>query len=170
MSVEAIKEFLVKVAGDQELAKNVDEAGSDVDELIRIGREQGFKFTVEDLKAVQDETEKQMGEGLLTFLEKVATDEELARKLREAGTDVDEIIRLGKENGYEFTADNLKVLQDLTVTSDVELSDEELKNVAGGIVSLGLVAIVAGGLLAVLGASVGVGAAVGHYCHVAGKK
>ena len=163
MSVEAAKEFLTKIAGDEELAEKVKAAGTDVDEVIRLGREKGLEFTTEDLKTVHDETGKLVGEGLQLFLEKVSKDEDLARKLEEAGTDVNEIISLGKENGCEFTADNLMALQNLTVKSDVELSDKELEKVAGGFVTA--VAAVCAGIIAggalLLGAGVGLGYVVG---------
>ena len=157
MSVEAVKEFFLKIAGDEELAEKVKAAGTDVNEVIRLGREKGLEFTVEDMKTVHDETGNLIGEGLQALLEKVSTDEELARKLEEAGTDVNEIIRLGKENGCEFTADNLMALQNLTVKSDVELSDEELEKVAGGFVTAFV-----GGLMVGVAVAAGAGVAVGY--------
>ena len=168
MSVEAAKEFFTKMAGDEELAEKIKAAGTDVDELIRLGREKGLEFTAEDLKAVHDETGKLVGEGLQVFLEKVSTDKKLARKVEEAGTDVDEIIRLGKENGCEFTADKLMALQNLTVKSDVELSDEELEKVAGGFVTLG-VALVAT-IAAAIVVSAGAAGAAGYVLGKGGKK
>jgi len=83
-------------------------------------------------------------EAVKGFIEKVGQDEELAEKVKEAGTDVNEIIRLGKENGFEFTAEDMKALHDETAKSGEELSDEDLEKVAGGFVTSTAVAVVAG--------------------------
>ena len=162
MSKEDVKKFAALVGEDPELAAKVKAAGTDVNEVIRLGREKGLAFTAEDMKTVHDETRNLIGEGLQIFMEKVSGDEKLARKLEESGTDVDEIIRLGKENNCEFTADNLMALQNLTVKSDVELSDEELEKVAGGFVTSVVGSLVAGVLVgaAVAGAAIGGAVAV----------
>jgi len=159
MSTEAAKNFIAIVASDEALALKVREAGTNVDEIIKLGKENGLEFTAGDMKAAHDETKDLLGEELLTFLGKVSTDDDLTGKLAAAGTDVDEVIRLGKENGCEFTVDNLMALQRMTVKSDAELSDEELENVAGGVVTA-LVATV-GTLMIIGGLAVAVGAGAG---------
>ena len=168
MSVKAVKEFFTKIAGDEGLAEKVKAAGTDVDEVIRLGREKGLEFTAEDMKAIHDETESLVGEGLQAFLEKVSANRELAQKVEEAGTDLNEIIRLGKENGCEFTADNLIAFQNLTVKSDVELSDEELEKVAGGFVSL-LVGAIAVSSVVLVGIVAGAAGAAGYVAGKGGK-
>ena len=73
-------------------------------------------------------------EAVKGFIEKIGRDEALAEKVKDAGVDVSEIIALGKENGFEFTAENLKTVHEEMNKSGAELSDEDLEKVAGGFV------------------------------------
>ena len=81
-------------------------------------------------------------EDVKRFIVLVGGDDELAEKVKAAGTDVGEVIRLGKENGLEFTAEDMKALHDETAKSGVELSDEDLEKVAGGFVTSTAVLVV----------------------------
>ena len=63
-------------------------------------------------------------QSLEQFLEKVAQSEELQSTIGEE-IDVESLIALGAEHGFEFTAENL--------AANAELSDEELDGVAGGL-------------------------------------
>ena len=63
-------------------------------------------------------------QSLEQFLEKVAQSEELQSQIGEE-IDVESLIALGAEHGFEFTAENL--------AANAELSDEELDGVAGGL-------------------------------------
>jgi predicted ribosomally synthesized peptide with nif11-like leader len=62
-------------------------------------------------------------ENLDQFIQKVTDDEQLQVRIGEE-IDIDSLIALGTEHGFEFTAEDL--------AADVELSDEELDGVAGG--------------------------------------
>jgi len=69
-------------------------------------------------------------ESLGQFMEKVGSNEELRASIEnqldsEGNISVDVLITLGAENGYDFTAEDL--------TQTVELSDQELDGVAGGV-------------------------------------
>ena len=64
-------------------------------------------------------------EQLRAFLEAVKADAGLQEKLK-AATDADAVVAIAKEAGFTISADNLKQAQ-------VEVSDEELKGVAGGL-------------------------------------
>ena len=66
-------------------------------------------------------------ETLDQFIQKVTDDEQLQARIGEE-IDIDSLIALGTEHGFEFTAEDLGV--------NVELSDEELDGVAGGAVSI----------------------------------
>jgi len=66
-------------------------------------------------------------ENLDQFIQKVTDDEQLQARIGEE-IDIDSLIALGAEHGCEFTAEDL--------AENVELSDEELDSVAGGLVNL----------------------------------
>ena len=80
-------------------------------------------------------------EQLKAFWEAVQADTSLQEKLR-AATDADSIVSIAKEAGFEITAEEVKEAQS-------ELSEEQLKGVAGGIctVACGCGAIPDGGCL-----------------------
>jgi predicted ribosomally synthesized peptide with nif11-like leader len=63
-------------------------------------------------------------ENLDQFIQKVTDSEELQARIGEE-IDADSLIALGAEHGCEFSAEDL--------AADVELSDEELDGVAGGL-------------------------------------
>ena len=62
-------------------------------------------------------------ETLDQFIQKVTDSEQLQARIGEE-IDIESLIALGAEHGYEFTAEDL--------AQNVELSDEELDVVAGG--------------------------------------
>ena len=62
-------------------------------------------------------------ENLDQFIQKVTDSEQLQARIGEE-IDIESLIALGAEHGYEFTAEDL--------AQNVELSDEELDVVAGG--------------------------------------
>ena len=64
-------------------------------------------------------------EQLKAFMEAVKADAGLQEKLK-AATDADSVVAIAKEAGFTISADNLKQAQ-------VEVSDEELEGVAGGL-------------------------------------
>jgi len=66
-------------------------------------------------------------ENLDQFIQKVTDDEQLQARIGDE-IDIDSLIALGTEHGFEFTAEDL--------AANVELSDEELDGVAGGAVSI----------------------------------
>ena len=74
-------------------------------------------------------------EAVKGFIEKIGGDEVLAEKFKTAGVDVNAVIALGKENGFEFTAQDMKTVHDEMSQSGTELSDEDLEKVAGGFVT-----------------------------------
>ena len=65
-------------------------------------------------------------EQLKAFLEKVQVDTSLQEKLK-AAADSDAVLAIAKEAGFSISADDLKNAQ-----SEIEMSDEELEGVAGG--------------------------------------
>jgi hypothetical protein len=76
-------------------------------------------------------------EAVLKFFETIRTDEAASQRLRAAGDDVTEFLRLsvelGRERGFKFDAAQLKeALDDLSAQSPESLSDEDLAAVAGG--------------------------------------
>ena len=66
-------------------------------------------------------------EQLKAFLEKVQGDTSLQEKLKAAGSN-EAAIEIAKAAGFAITAEDIQSMQ----SSTVELSDEELENVAGG--------------------------------------
>ena len=71
-------------------------------------------------------------EQLKAFLEKVKADTSLQEKLNGAA-DADAVMEIAKEAGFAITAEDIQSMQSATV----ELSDEELIDVAGGNTSHG---------------------------------
>ena len=66
-------------------------------------------------------------EQLKAFLEKVKADTSLQEELKGAA-DANTVAAIAKEAGFSISADDLKNAQ-----STIELSDEELEGVAGGV-------------------------------------
>ncbi|MFO8031571.1 MAG: Nif11-like leader peptide family RiPP precursor [Desulfohalobiaceae bacterium] len=68
-------------------------------------------------------------EAAKAFIEKVKTDAELAKKVKES-EDADSKLQIAKQEGYEFTAEEAKRVQE-------ELTEEDLDSVAGGVLGTG---------------------------------
>jgi predicted ribosomally synthesized peptide with nif11-like leader len=68
-------------------------------------------------------------ENLDQFIQQISDSEELQTRIGEE-IDADSLIALGAEHGCEFSAENL--------AEGVELSDEELDGVAGGLAIYGI--------------------------------
>ena len=73
-------------------------------------------------------------EQLKAFLEKVKGDTSLQEKLK-AASDADAVVSIAKEEGFSISIDDIKaqLLELSDEAGDVELSDEELEGVAGGV-------------------------------------
>lgn len=80
------------------------------------------------------------------FVADVKANKELQDALKEAGPDVDAIVKYASGKGYDFTADELKAYAQ---TKKGELSEEELEKVAGGVVA-GAVEVVVGAVVAAI--------------------
>ncbi len=101
-------------------------------------------------------------ESLKQFIQKLGTDDALAGKFKGISADPNAVIALGKEQGYEFTAEDMKALKE---QQGDELSDQELENVAGGFVTATAVAV--GAAVVAAGAGVASAAAIGVSAGVA---
>lgn len=82
---------------------------------------------------------------ITTFFQKVAEDSELEDKVQSAldqraEAAAFEIVRIGKDNGCEFTATELREYL-ASDSSDVELSEDQLEAVAGGARYLGRISL-----------------------------
>lgn len=64
------------------------------------------------------------------FNETIKNDQELQNQIKNIGADLEEIVRFANQRGFNFTVNDLQKAQ----SGDVELSEEELGAVAGGIV------------------------------------
>ena len=71
-------------------------------------------------------------ENVKAFFEKVEGDKELQEKLKPSteGGALDEVVAIAAEAGFEFTVEDFAEV--LEAGGEGELSDEELKRVAGG--------------------------------------
>ncbi|MAR06772.1 MAG: lantipeptide [Cyanobium sp. NAT70] len=67
-------------------------------------------------------------EQLKSFLEKVKTDTSLQEKLK-SSADTNAAVAIAKEAGFAITAEDIQSTQSATI----ELSDDDLERVAGGI-------------------------------------
>ena len=73
-------------------------------------------------------------EQLKAFLEKVKADTSLQEKLK-AAADIDAVVAIAKEAGFSISADELGNAQSENLELEVELSEEELEGVAGGVLN-----------------------------------
>ena len=71
---------------------------------------------------------------LKAFVEKVKGDTSLQEKLK-AASDADAVVSIAKEEGFSISIDDIKaqLLELSDEAGDVELSDEELEGIAGGV-------------------------------------
>ena len=69
-----------------------------------------------------------MKESLATFRKAVNESADLQEKIK-GGTD---LVELGKENGHDFSEDDVKAAYDELQDSDEELTEFELETVSGG--------------------------------------
>ena len=171
--------FLKFLADNKELNAKAQEFGknNDIDGFVRYAKELGYEFSKDDVleyqnkllqmfkaktqKAVKAEfPERQKGlEELRKFIMLSETDKTLATHLEKVGFDnLEAIIACGKENGFEFNEEDMRLFAKEIIEQSDELSDEELAVAAGGFVSVGL-AVGAGLLFAAAGAGLVVGAA-----------
>jgi predicted ribosomally synthesized peptide with nif11-like leader len=109
-------------------------------------------------------------EHLKAYGKLIAENEEIKNKAKEIGFDVEGQIAYGKELGFDFSMEDMQALAEEAGVSEDELSEEQLEQIAGGILSavLGLtlastlVGLVLGaGLVGVVGGAAGVGLAGG---------
>jgi|SaaInl7_200m_RNA_FD_contig_21_2529767_length_379_multi_8_in_0_out_0_1 predicted ribosomally synthesized peptide with nif11-like leader len=77
-----------------------------------------------------------MCEAVFAFRKKIECDVELEKKVRRLGSDLVALVALAKEEGFEFTLQELIVFFNRANPRGDELSDEELKKVAGGTIAL----------------------------------
>lgn len=72
-------------------------------------------------------------ESLKAFGNKITEDEDLKKKAQDRGLDnVDEMVALAQENGFDVTREDYKKLAE-EVKSSEELTDDDLEQVAGGL-------------------------------------
>lgn len=73
---------------------------------------------------------------LKKFLEKANQDEAIQTQLKEA-QNYSDIVKIGKENNYNFTEDDIKQLKEEQTKSGA-LSEEDLNKVSGGTLIISL--------------------------------
>ena len=175
-----MEKFFKFLAENPEHQAKVQSFGGDVDALAVYVREQGYEISPEELKeyrdkalrALKDRMQKLQHPGaslspgaraFLEFIKLAETDEKVAGRLAELGADSQgnpgEIIAYGKEKGFAFNEEDMKAAGESILNLSDELSEEELKMVAGGdpVLILGFVALavaVAGGVVMVVKAVV----------------
>ncbi|MBK5246615.1 MAG: Nif11-like leader peptide family RiPP precursor [Peptostreptococcaceae bacterium] len=69
------------------------------------------------------------------FNEAVSKDVDMQAALKAIGTDIEAIIEYADKNGFEFTKEDIKEIQ----SRDMELSEDDLDTVSGGIVGVAIV-------------------------------
>ena len=72
MNQKGLKEFMEVLKLDNELAKQIEAAGTDASKIIMIGKENGYEFDVEDLQRLHEEILSSNAEFSDEDLEKVA--------------------------------------------------------------------------------------------------
>ena len=123
---------------------------------------------ISDLEKEQSPHHEGM-KNLIQLMKCSEEDETVKNRLNElVAGDPSAVIAYGKELGYDFTEKDLDQLGKALLEQEEELSDEELEQVAGGIVDLVSLGLVGAGLVGVAGLAVGTGVAVGGLGVVAG--
>ena len=103
------------------------------------------------------------------FGQMCADDEVVRAKAKEIGLeDIDGLIAYGKELGLEFTVDDLKNVAEGAGLMNEELSEDQLEQVAGGVVT-STVGAVCGVVAAVSGVGAAAAGAVGASASVVSK-
>ncbi len=188
MSKESMQKFLEMLAKNPEMAEKVKGLAQEGPQaLIDYARDLGFEINEEDLKElgekateafkkqVKRRTQKLIADlekdpsyenssmkNLLQFIKHSEEDDDVKGKLNELSTtDPSAIVDYAKDLGYEFTAKDLDDFGKALLDQEEELSDEELDQVAGGVidlVSLGIfaAAVAGAGAVVVVGAGVAV--------------
>jgi len=83
-------------------------------------------------------------EALKDFGKKVLEDQELKKKAKQVGMDnMEGIIALAKENGFDISKEDFEALAKELQSTD-ELSNDDLEQVAGGVVTVAAAAAVVG--------------------------
>ena len=103
-------------------------------------------------------------ENFKKFGQKCVDDLDVRKKAKEIGfDDLEGIVAYGKELGLDFSVDDMQAMADeLGLSADQELSDEDLEKVAGGIFSATACAV-AGAVGSVVGGSASVAQAAGAW-------
>jgi predicted ribosomally synthesized peptide with nif11-like leader len=102
-------------------------------------------------------------ENLKEYVKLCAENEEVRKKAKEIGMkDLDGHVAHGKSLGLEFSKEDLAALaKEAGLNGKNELSEEELKKVAGGLGTITLTLLVLGFIGAIAGGAVGAGAVEG---------
>ncbi len=73
-------------------------------------------------------------ENVHSFGEAIKNNPALQDELSSLAMDYDGVVELGKREGFEFSLDDLHaVLKELNASRNVQLTDDELESVAGGL-------------------------------------
>lgn len=73
-------------------------------------------------------------DNVIAFGEVVKGDPALQEEVKSLGQDLAGCVAMGKREGYEFTLDELKsVMRERNVDENRQLDDDELDNLAGGV-------------------------------------
>lgn len=73
-------------------------------------------------------------ENIKAFNEKINASEDLQKKFKETAGDAEKYIALAKENGFEISNADIEAYKE-SVKPEGELTEEQLSDVAGGLVS-----------------------------------
>jgi len=173
MSREGMERFSEFMANNQECQEKVKSFGGDLDALAAYAAELGYDISAAELQEYQDkalqsikgriqkiqQSEASLSPGVKDFyklIELSDKNEEVAKRLAELGTGTpEELIAYGKEKGFIFDKQDMKSVANEIIEPKDELSEEELEQVAGGVVLAFLMAgaAVAGFAIASAGAA-----------------
>ncbi len=73
-------------------------------------------------------------ENIKAFNEKINASEDLQKKFKETAGDAEKYIALAKENGFEISNADIEAYKE-SVKPEGELTEDQLSDVAGGLVS-----------------------------------
>jgi len=173
MSREGLEKFSAFMAKNKECREKAKNLGDDFNALAAYAAELGYDVSSAELQKSQEQVQRLMKAGMqklqesqaalspgakefYKFIELSEQNEEVAARLAELGSgSKEELIAYGKEKGFIFNDQDIKDVTKNILQPKDELSEEELEQVAGGIVLGGLaiaalfMAVGAGGALAV---------------------
>lgn len=125
--IDSMRQFFEALQNSKELQTKFTDAKGDTEKIINLAKESGYNISPDDLELMRIP----ISENLHKLLIAAQNDDILMAKLTDAQVDMDKIIAVAKESGYDISVNDFKMFE---TSTKGEISDDELDNVVGGYV------------------------------------